>query len=120
MRRLGTLPRHLALSGIKAPSLVRQLLGLSLVYTGPGVAPERSKTTRTHMISRGGLTAEGLASRIHGDIRKGFICAEVAQASTLLQHASFAAAKDAGCVKTEGRDYVLSAGDVAHIRWRSG
>ncbi len=112
-------PREL-LSYHVLPSLVRELLGLSLVYTGPGVAPERSKTTRTHVVSRGGLTAEGLASRIHGDIRKGFICAEVAPAATLLQHASFAAAKDAGCVKTEGRDYVLSAGDVAHIRWRSG
>ena len=93
------------------------LLGLGLVYTGPGVAPERSKTTRAHL-TRGGLTAEGLADRIHGDIRKGFVCAEVAPAQSLLQHASFAAAKEAGCVKTEGRDYVLSAGDVTHIRWR--
>lgn len=98
------------------PLAAMEMLRLQLVYTGPGVPPERSRTTRAHL-SRGGLTAEALAQRIHGDIARGFVCAEVAHASALLQHGSFASAKDAGSVRTEGRGAALDGGDVVLIRW---
>ena len=102
------------------PTMVRRLLGLSLAYTGPGVPPERSRTTRAHLFrDSDGLTAVGLAGRIHGEIERGLMCAEVASASALLEHASFTGAKDAGgCVRTEGRDYAVSSGDVVLVKWK--
>jgi len=100
------------------PTLARQLLGLELGYTGPGVPSERSRTTRAHLYPRGGLTAGGLAGRIHGDIQRGFLHAEVVPSATLLGHASFSAAKEAGCVRNEGRQYIISEGDVVHVKWK--
>jgi GTP-binding protein YchF len=101
------------------PSAVRSLLGLSLVYTGPGVPPERSKTTRAHMFRAGRLTALGLAGRIHGEIERGFIKAEVIPASELLAHGSYAGAKEAGAIRTEGKDYDVQDGDVVLIKWNT-
>jgi GTP-binding protein YchF len=98
------------------PSLAQQLLGLSLVYTGPGVSPERSKTTRAHLFSN--LTAEGLAGRLHGDIEKGFIRAEVASAPTILNYENYVAAKEAGSIRTEGREYELQSNDVVLVKWK--
>jgi GTP-binding protein YchF len=98
------------------PFMVKELLDLSVVYTGPGVPPERSRTTRAHLVSS--LTAAGLAGRLHGDIQQGFIRAEVTPASVLLEHSSYPAAKDAGCTRTEGRDYVLNSGDVVLVKWK--
>ena len=101
------------------PSTVRSLLGLSLVFTGPGVPPERSRTTRAHMFRAGRLTALGLAGRIHGEIERGFIKAEVIPASELLAHGSYAGAKEAGAIRTEGKDYDVQDGDVVLIKWNT-
>lgn len=109
---------ELGLSHRVLPTMVRQLLGLDLVYTGPGVPRENTETVKAHLVRRGSLTAEGLAGRLHGDILRGFVCAEVAPAATLLQHASYSRAKDAGCVRTEGRGYVLAPSDVVLVKWR--
>jgi GTP-binding protein YchF len=100
------------------PLLVRRLLGLSVVYTGPGVSAERSRTTRAHLAPQGDLTAEGLAGRIHGHIQKGFMSAEVVSATSLLEHASFSAAREAGSVRTEGKDYALASEDVVLVKWK--
>jgi len=109
---------ELGLSHRVLPTMVRQLLGLDLVYTGPGVPRENTETVKAHLVRRGSLTAEGLAGRLHGDILRGFVCAEVAPAAALLQHASYSRAKDAGCVRTEGRGYVLAPSDVVLVKWR--
>mmetsp|Transcript_15749 Transcript_15749/g.25518 ORF Transcript_15749/g.25518 Transcript_15749/m.25518 type:complete len:239 (+) Transcript_15749:1-717(+) len=98
------------------PSMAEKLLGLAKVYTGPGVPPERSRTTRAHLFSK--LTAEGLAGRIHGDIEKGFIRAEVINAAKLLELPNYVAAKETGSLRIEGRDYKLVPDDVVLIRWR--
>ena len=107
-----------ALSHNALPTRVRGMLGLSVCYTGPGVPAERSRTTRAHLFPRGGLTAEQLAGRIHGDIQRGFMHAEVTPAETLLLHASFGAAKEAGDVRTEGRECAVAESDVVLIRWK--
>lgn len=99
------------------PRMVCSMLGLSLAYTGPGVPPERSKTTRAHLHRTGSMTALGMAGRIHGELQRGFIKAEVAHASTLLQHATHWAAKEAGVIRTEGKDYQVADGDVVLIKW---
>lgn len=100
------------------PSMICKLLDLIVVYTGPGVPPERSRTTKAHLFSNNSWTADDLAGRLHGDIRKGFIRAEVTPAESLLEHASYTAAKESGCIRTEGRDYVLNANDVVLIKWK--
>eukprot|EP00980_Cylindrotheca_fusiformis_P000850 scaffold221_cov120-Cylindrotheca_fusiformis.AAC.11 len=105
------------LSCNQMPKLVMELLDLSVVYTGPGVPPERSQTTKAHLIS-GPLTADGLAGRIHGDIEKGFIRAEVISASKLLEHDGYVGAKESGDIRAEGRDYELQNHDVVCIKWK--
>ena len=100
------------------PNKVRELLDLSVAYTGPGVPPERSRTTRAYLFPSSSWTAHDLAGRLHGDIQKGFIRAEVVSAPELLRHANFAMAKESGCVKTDGRNYLLETNDVVLIKWK--
>ena len=101
------------------PLQVMELLDLSLCYTGPGVPPERSQTTKAHIFRQAqGLTSVGLASKLHGTIEKGFIRAEVISAPELLQHPSHVEAKDSGKVRVEGKDYTLNPSDVILIKWR--
>jgi len=101
------------------PWKVMGLLDLSLAFTGPGVPPERSRTTRAHVYpSSKGLTAEGLAGKLHGTIQRGFIRAEVVPADKLLECTSYVAAKEGGLVRIEGRDYVLNDNDVILVKWK--
>lgn len=100
------------------PSKARSLLDLSIAYTGPGVPPERSQTTRAHLFRQKDLLTAGmLAGRIHGDILRGFVRAEVIQAGELLAFDNYAAAKDAGCIRTEGKDYRVGNADVVLVKW---
>ena len=102
------------------PKKVMEMLDLALVYTGPGVPPERSRTTKAHLFSPSmeGWTASDLAGRLHGDIQRGFIRADVVSAPDLLQFDSLAACKEAGQVQTKGRDYKLRSNDVVHVKWK--
>jgi GTP-binding protein YchF len=100
------------------PSMIKELLDLSLVYTGPGVPPERSRTTKSYLMPNNGWTAADLACRLHGEIKEGFVRAEITPAKLLLKHESYIDAKESGCVRTEGRDYVLNSSDVVLIKWK--
>ena len=102
------------------PLLVKDLLHLSLVYTGPGVPPERSQTTKTHIFQAGSMTASGLAGKLHGEIQRGFIRAEVMNAHEFIGHGydTYSAAKDDGNVRVEGRDYVIQGDDIVLIKWK--
>lgn len=99
------------------PMKILKMLGWHLVYTGPGVPLERSKTIKAHLIAPG-TTADDLAGRLHGAIHKGFLRAEVISAPLLLHYSSFATAKADGVVRTEGREYRLQADDVILIKWK--
>mmetsp|Transcript_771 Transcript_771/g.1392 ORF Transcript_771/g.1392 Transcript_771/m.1392 type:complete len:112 (+) Transcript_771:1-336(+) len=105
------------------PLKIKNILGLGLIYTGPGVPPERSRTTKTHLIqstnTRNRVTASCLAGKLHGDIERGFICAEVIGAQNLMQHKSYTAARAKGQVKIEGRDYIVQDDDVVLIKWKN-
>ncbi len=100
------------------PLLVKDLLDLSLSYTGPGVPSERSQTTKTHLYKSGSISASDLAGRLHGEIQRGFIRAEVTNSNELTQYDNYNAAKDNGCMRIEGRDYVLQPDDVVLIKWK--
>ena len=63
-----------------------------------------------------GSTAWQAAGRIHGDIQKKFVRAEVVAIDDLLAVGSFAHARDKGLLRIEGRDYVVVDGDVMNFR----
>jgi GTP-binding protein YchF len=101
------------------PNLIRQLLDLMLVYTGPGVPATTSQTTKAYLYAAANApTAYQLAGRLHGEIQSGFIRAEVTPSAELLRYESYVGAKDAGVIRTEGKDAMLQDYDVILIKWK--
>jgi GTP-binding protein YchF len=66
---------------------------------------------------RAGAKAPECAGVIHSDLQRGFIRAEVIRWDQLLELGSWAAAKDAGKLRVEGKDYEVIDGDVLEIRF---
>lgn len=64
-----------------------------------------------------GDTAPKAAGVIHSDFEKGFIMAEIVSYDDLVAAGSMAAAKAAGKVRIEGKDYVMADGDVVEFRF---
>ena len=64
-----------------------------------------------------GSTAYEAAGAIHTDIQRGFVRAEVIGWDELVDAGSYAAARDRGTLRVEGRDYVVADGDVIHVRF---
>ncbi len=62
-------------------------------------------------------TAYGAAGKIHTDMQKGFIKAEVISYETFVRCGSEHAAREKGLVGIEGREYVVKDGDILHIRF---
>jgi hypothetical protein len=65
-----------------------------------------------------GATAPQAAGVIHSDFERGFVKAEVVSFDDLVEAGSLAAAKAAGKVRAEGKEYVMRDGDV--VEFRSG
>lgn len=86
------------------------LLGLRTYFT------TGEKETRAWTFYEGS-TAPVCAGRIHSDFQRGFIRAEVIQWDELLKLGSWNAAKDAGKLRVEGKDYVAQDGDVMEFRF---
>jgi GTP-binding protein YchF len=87
-----------------------ELLDLITFFTAD---TDREAMART--LSRGG-TAYDAAGRVHGDIQRAFVRAEVIAWDELVDAGGYAAARDRGTLRIEGRDYVVRDGDVVHIR----
>ena len=66
---------------------------------------------------RQGATAPQAAGVIHTDFERGFIAAQIVDFDDLVEAGSEAAAKAAGKIRTEGRDYVMRPGDVVEFRF---
>jgi GTP-binding protein YchF len=64
-----------------------------------------------------GATAPEAAGVIHSDFQRGFIKAEVVAFGDLMAAGSMAAAKAAGKVRIEGKEYVMQDGDVVEFRF---
>ena len=95
--------------------LIRQsydLLGLASYFT----AGEKEAKAWTF---KKGMTAPQCAGVIHTDVEKGFIKAEVVSYEDLIAAGTFAAAREAGKYRLEGRDYVFRDGDVALFRFNN-
>ena len=87
-----------------------ETLGLqSYLTAGP-------KEVRAWTIHKGD-TAPQAAGVIHTDFEKGFIAAQVVAYPDLIAAGSEAAARSAGKLRTEGRDYVMQPNDVVEFRF---
>lgn len=64
-----------------------------------------------------GTRAQQAAGTIHSDIERGFIRAEVVGYENLMEVGSYAAAREKGLLRLEGKDYIMQEGDVVHFRF---
>lgn len=87
-----------------------KLLNLSTYFTA-GVQEVRAWTIHK------GWKAPQAASVIHTDFEKGFIKAEVISYDDFIKHGSEAACREIGRLRIEGKEYVVSDGDVMHFRF---
>ena len=85
-------------------------LGLQTYLTA---GPKESRAWTIHR----GDTAPQAAGVIHTDFERGFIKAEIVSFDDLVAAESMAAAKAAGKVRMEGKDYVMADGDVVEFRF---
>jgi len=102
--------------GVEASGLDRliraayELLGLITFFTsGP-------KETRAWTITRG-TKAPGAAGQIHSDFERGFIRAETIKYTDYVAQGSESKARDAGVLRSEGKEYTVADGDVILFRF---
>ncbi|WP_392399651.1 redox-regulated ATPase YchF [Actinotignum urinale] len=86
-------------------------LGLQTYLTA---GPKEARAWTIHK----GDTAPQAAGVIHTDFQRGFIMAEVVSFEDLMEYGSVNAAKEAGKLRMEGKDYVMQDGDV--VEFKSG
>jgi GTP-binding protein YchF len=102
--------------GIAEPALNKlihlsyELLGLISFLTA-GEDEVRAWTIRK------GTDAQRSAGKIHSDIERGFIRAEVVAYDDFIVHGSMAAARDKGLVRLEGKTYEVKDGDIINFRF---
>ncbi|MFM1525029.1 MULTISPECIES: redox-regulated ATPase YchF [Helcococcus] len=107
---------YLEMIGLEKPGLEKliiasyDLLGLiSFITTG-------EIETRAWTIKKG-TKAVDAAGKIHSDISRGFIRAEIISFDELMNYdGSMTKAKEAGKVRLEGKDYIMQDGDITHFR----
>ena len=84
------------------------LLGLQTYFTA-GVKEVRAWTINI------GDSAPVAAGKIHGDFEKGFIRAETISFDDFIENKGEKGAKDAGKLRSEGKEYIVKDGDVVHF-----
>ena len=87
------------------------LLDLIAFFTAGEEKPAQSRH-----VPRGTRAAEA-AGAVHTDMQRGFVRAEVIGWDELVEAGGYAAARDRGILRVEGRDYVVADGDVLTIRF---
>jgi GTP-binding protein YchF len=105
--------QHLGVSTSGVDRLIKgayHLLGLMSFLTAG------EKEVRAWTIPQG-TRAQNAAGTIHSDIERGFIRAEVVSYDNLIEVGSYAAARDNGLLRLEGKDYIMQEGDVVHFRF---
>ncbi|RCL89758.1 redox-regulated ATPase YchF [Hyphomonas sp.] len=107
---------YLETLGLEEPGLTRlihtgyDLLDLQTYFT---VGPKESRAWTI----RKGWSAPKAAGVIHGDFEKGFIRAETVAYEDYVAHGGEAGAKEAGKMRSEGKDYIVQDGDVMLFRF---
>lgn len=64
-----------------------------------------------------GTKAPRAAGKVHTDMEKGFVKAEVIASELLIKKGSLAAVKEEGLLRIEGKDYIVKDGDLVHFRF---
>ena len=64
-----------------------------------------------------GTRAQTAAGAIHSDIERGFIRAEIVSYDELMSAGSYAAAREKGLLRLEGKDYIMQEGDIVNFRF---
>jgi GTP-binding protein YchF len=95
---------------IKLIKEVYDLLDLITFYTTTGTELRAWKIPS-------GTNALSAAGKIHSDMEKGFIKAEIVKYVDFINSSGISVAKEKGLVHMEGKDYILSDGDIAHFRF---
>lgn len=105
--------RSLGLEGSGVDDLIKsayRLLGLMSFLTAG------EKEVRAWTIKQG-TRAPQAAGVIHSDIERGFIRAEIVGYADLARAKSYAAAREQGLLRLEGKEYVMAEGDVVNFRF---
>jgi len=103
-------------AGISTPGLARlaqagrELLGLVCFFTAG------EQETRAWLIEKG-TRAVKAAGKIHTDIERGFIRAEIYKYKDLVDLGSYKAVQEAKKITLEGKDYAMQEGDVVYFRF---
>ena len=107
---------YMAAVGLSEPGLSRliragyEILNLITFFT---VGPKENRAWTV----RRGATAPEAAGKVHTDMQRGFIRAEVIGYNDFVACGSEAAAKEKGKLRLEGKEYVVQDGDVMHFRF---
>ena len=64
-----------------------------------------------------GTKAPQAAGKIHSDIERGFIIAEIVSYDDLMREGSMTAAKEKGLVRSEGKEYIMQDGDIVLFKF---
>jgi hypothetical protein len=102
--------------GLKEPALtrfIRTAYGLLDLISFFTVGEDE---VRAWPVQRGS-NARKAAGRIHSDLERGFIRAEVIPYEVFMEHGSEAAVRDHGKLQVEGKEYIVADGDILHIRF---
>ena len=105
--------RSLGVEGSGVDNLIRsayRLLGLMSFLTAG------EKEVRAWTIPQG-TRAPQAAGVIHTDFERGFIRAEVVSYDDLMRVGSYAAAREQGLMRLEGKEYVMQEGDIVNFRF---
>lgn len=106
----------LTLMGIKESGLNRVIRTSYRVLDLISFFTFNKSETRAWTIKEG-TTAVEAAGVIHSDFQKGFIKAEVIPFSVFEEYGSKSAAKNAGKVRIEGKEYIIQDGDIVYFRF---
>ena len=87
------------------------LLDLITFFTTTGGKEVRATPVKA------GTKAPAAAGKIHSDMEKGFIKAEVINFDKLYRAGSFSKARDKGLLRLEGKDYIIKDGDVCYFHF---
>lgn len=102
--------------GLREPALHRilretyRLLGLISFFTTSDEEVRASTVRRDS-------SAQKAAGAVHSEMERGFIRAEVVRFDDFVKAGSFAAARDKGLLRVEGKEYRVQDGDVIHFRF---
>ena len=86
------------------------MLGLINFFT---VGPDECRSWTV----RAGTKAPKAAGKIHSDIERGFIRAEIVSYKDLMECGSYTTVREKGLLRVEGKDYIIQDGDIAYFRF---